>query len=123
MQTINVNKVKATTRRTATTTITVSGDDGQPQEVELSIFYRGLSLDDTGQFKDLDEIENEAERNEEIKRQLAFMVEEIPNFVGDDGQPAVTDFAFFTELDVTYLNAVSAAIREQRSVPTKPSVS
>jgi hypothetical protein len=123
MQKINASRVKAATRRRATTTILVAGDDGEPQEIELEIYYRGLSLDDTDQFKDVEGIEGEAERNEEIKRQLAFMVEEIPQFVDDDERPAVTDFAFFHELDVTYLNAISAAIRKQRSVPTRPSAS
>jgi hypothetical protein len=123
MQTININKVNATMRRKATATITVEGDNGERQALELTIFYRGLTLDDTGQFTDLEKLENEQERNAEVKRQLAFMVEEIPNFVGDDGLPVATDVEFFSKLEVTYLNAISAAITEHRSLPTKPSAS
>ncbi len=123
MQTININKVKATMRRKATATVTVEGDDGELQTLELTIFYRGLTLDDTGQFTDLEKLEGEEARNAEVKRQLAFMVEEIPNFVGDDGLPVATDVEFFSELEVTYLNAISEAITEHRSLPTKPSAS
>src|SRR4051812_42317309 len=123
MQTINVKRVQAKRRRTATALINDIADDGQVLPVELTIHYRGLSLGESDSFKDLEEIEGEEARTAEIVRQLGFMVEEIPNFVDDDGKPVEIDEQFFRELDVVYLNAISAAIRAQRSVPTRPSAS
>ncbi len=123
MRTINVKKAQATAIRRCVVPFVDTNEDGTSEAVELEIYYRGLTLDESSQFTDLETLAGEA-RNDEVKRQLAFIVERIPNFVDDAEQPVATDVAFFAALDVALVNAISEAIAGARTtLPTKPSLS
>lgn len=117
--TINIQRVKANARHKVKAVIVLPTDEGIAEQVEIEIVYRGLTLAESSEFEDLSELEGEA-RTAELIKQLAFVVEEIPSFVGDDDAPVACDAAFFAELDVTILHAISKAIQDAREVPTKP---
>jgi hypothetical protein len=119
MSTINVRRVKATAPHKTEATIRVPNEQGVVEETEITIFYRGLSMADADEFPETEGLEGE-ERNAAVRKQLAFLVTEIPEFVGDDHRPVETNEEFFNELDVEHLTAISGALREARSVPTKP---
>jgi hypothetical protein len=117
---INVRRVKANAQHRVKTVVVLPNDQGVAEQVEIEIAYRGLSLAESSQFKDVSELEGEAQTAELIT-QLAFVVQEIPQFVDDDDKPVACDIAFFSEMDATILHAISQAISEGRQVPTKPS--
>lgn len=119
MNTINVGRVKATARHSTKVTLRVPNEEGVVEEKEVTVFYRGLSMADAAAFPETEGLEGEA-RNAVVRKQLAFLVTEIPAFVGDDERPVKTDEAFFNELDIEHVTAISGALREARSVPTKP---
>lgn len=123
MKTINVSKVRATAVHKVAVPYVVTDDEtGENETVDVEIRYRGLTLGETQQFGDVDELEGE-ERTREIARQLAAVVVDIPTLRGDDGEAVTFDEDFFVTLDVILVHAISAAIAEARTPkdPTKTS--
>lgn len=119
---INVGRVKATARRRTKVTLNIPNEEGAVEQTEVTLVYRGVSMNDSEALPETEGLEGD-ERNEAISKQLAFFVEEIPEFVGDDGRPAETDEQFFKEMDVDNVTAISAALRAAREVPTSPTAS
>lgn len=119
---INVGRVKATARHTAKVALNIPNAEGAAELTEVTIRYRGLSMADAANFPETEGLEGE-ERNAAVRKQLAFFVQEIPEFVDDDGEPVTTDESFFNELDIEHVSAISKAIQDARAVPTKPTVS
>jgi hypothetical protein len=117
---INVKRVRANAQHRVKTTIVLPNDQGVAEQVEIDITFRGLTLAESSQFKDLSELEGEA-HTAELIAQLAFVVIEIAQFVDDEDKPVACDAAFFADLDVVILQAISQAIAGAREVPTKPS--
>jgi hypothetical protein len=122
MKTFNARRTRANARHTVNVMLILPSDEGGVEQVEVEVCYRGLSLLESSQFKELAGLEPN-ERAEEIVRQLAFIVDEIPAFVGDDNKSVACDEEFFGGLDVSILNAISEAIAEAREVPTKAACS
>lgn len=119
---IHVARVKATARHRTKATIHVPNDEGVVEPREINIFYRGLSMNDSEEFPEVEGLEGEA-RNEAVRKQLAFFVLEIPEFTGDDDAPVKIDEGFLKELDIEHVSAISKAIQEARAVPTSPTAS
>ena len=120
MSTINVGRVLATAKHKTAATIRVPNEEGVVEEQEITILYRGMSMADADDFPATEGLEGE-QLNEAVRKQLAFLVTEIPEFVGDDDRPVATDEAFFSGLDIEHVTAISAALRRARTVPTKNS--
>ncbi|MCA1567239.1 MAG: hypothetical protein LC803_16625 [Acidobacteria bacterium] len=106
----------------ATATLTFFKENGDKETVEADVFYRGLSLDETEEFPDLEGLEGK-ERAAAVAKQLAFLVLSIPLFgvgVGDEFS-VKPDEKYFGGMDTTHVDAISKAIEESTSPNTSAS--
>jgi hypothetical protein len=100
--------------------LSIRDDEGNKQIVETDVYYRGISLDTTGQIPDIEGKEGQ-DRLDVLKAQLAMLVSGIPDFgVGLDLEQK-PDAEFFGGLEDANIDAISNAIAEDRDPNTKPS--
>ncbi|HEY0101370.1 MAG TPA: hypothetical protein VGB76_20770 [Pyrinomonadaceae bacterium] len=106
----------------ATAKLTIFNQQGEKETVETDVFYRGVSLDETEEFPDLEGLEGKA-RAAAIAKQLAFLVLSIPIFgVGVGAEfPVKPDEKYFGSMDTAHVDAISTAIEESTSPNTSAS--
>lgn len=115
-------QLKARPQHKVPVTMVLRDERGGKQEVVAEVVYRGLSLDDQADFPVLEGLEGK-ERVDAVKAQLARLVVAIPDFgVGPDDEQR-PDAVYFGEMEIENATAISRAITEARSVPTKPTAS
>jgi hypothetical protein len=117
----NPNALSAARPHRASVKLVIRDDEGRKQEVETAVFYRGISLDT--EFPSVEGLTGK-ERNEVVKKQLALLVHSIPDFgvgPGEGEQPADEDY--FGGMEDAHIDAISAAISDDRDPNAKPSSS
>jgi hypothetical protein len=120
MSKFNPKQLRADAPHKVMVKLMIRDEHGARQEVETTVFYRGLSLDMQADFPTVEGTEGTA-RIEVVKKQLGMLVHSLPDFgVGPDGEQAA-DAAFFGTLEDATINAISEAIAEDRDPNVKPS--
>jgi hypothetical protein len=109
---INARRVTTAARHTVTVPLKLEDEQGNVEQVEARVVYRGLSLRSVADLDD--RLKDEDGRNNLIKG-LSEIVIALPDFGDDDGNEITPDAEFFDTLDTKVLRAINRAIRRDNN--------
>ncbi len=113
-------QLKASAPHKAKVKLVIRKDDGEKQEVETFVLYRGLSLDDQADFPSVEGLAGK-DRIDVVKKQLERLVIGLPEFGVGPEEEQKADEAYFGAMEDAFVTAISDAIGEDRDPNTKPS--
>jgi hypothetical protein len=97
-------------KRSVNVTFFFEDDNGERQEIKTKVIYRALSPKLLRELADMTEASEENRRA--VAEQLAKVVYQLPDVVGEDDQPIKVDVDFFDALSFDNLTAINKAIQE-----------